>query len=374
MTERTVSRRNLVGGFLGGILGILAFGYLHPVALPFGCFFGAVIGWWHQEIRQSAMDSFHRGIATTQYAWNRFTTFVLTPTRKLREMRFDIGPCLKLLHFLLFAFVWILRRPSVCVQWLKAHPVNRAYATRTLAVLTHLALNALWVIPLVVYCVKAQGVAPKESAMQLLYVFGGFVLVPVVAIFPPLMYALDEVTPKMRKFYLVWERYAAIGLFRFFMRDLSNLFLSEISILLFMGGTLIWFTGIGGAFVLLVVAPVSVIVGAIKGIYEVSTRARHWLCFGTTVVVTALAAWVAHPYLNGDARVLWTVALLTGLASAVATEGLRRSLVWCFSASGRAQAMVSTTLGAQLAPSGRAFWRITTTVGDKFRDALPMST
>lgn len=137
MTERTVSRRNLVGGFWGGILGILALGYLHPIALPFGCFFGVVVGWWYQEIWQSTVDSFHCGIVRTQHAWNRFTTFVLTPTQKLREVRFDIGPCLKVCHFFLFAFVWLSRRPIAFVQWLKAHPMNRAYAMRTLAVLTN---------------------------------------------------------------------------------------------------------------------------------------------------------------------------------------------------------------------------------------------
>lgn len=374
MKERSVSRRNFVSAFEGGVLGILALGYLHPIALPFGCFFGVVVGWWYQEIWQSVTDSFRRGVAGTQHAWNRLTTFVLTPTRKLKEVRFDIGPYLKVFHFFVFAFVWVLRRPIVFIQWLLAHPVNRAYATRTLAVLTHLALNALWVVPLVVYCFKATNSAPNGSAMPLLYVMGGCILVPMLAMLVPPMRAFDfdEEIPKMRKFYLVWERYAASGPLRFFAKDLANLFLWEIFISLFAGGMLIWFTGIGGAFLLLVVAPISAMVGAIKGIYEVSMRAGHWLCFGTTVTVTALAAWVAHPYLN-DARVLWTVALFAGLGSAVATEGLRRSLVWFFSISERAQAMVSVTLGAQLAPSGRAFWRITTSVSDRFCNALPMS-
>jgi len=370
MKERTVLRRNFVGAFWGGVLGILAFGYLHPITLPFGCFFGVVVGWWYQEIWQSVIDSFRCGVVRIQHAWNQFMTFLLTPTCKLKEVRFDIGPYLKVFHFFVFSFVWLLRRPIAFIQWLQAHPVNRAYATRTLAVLTHLALNALWVIPLGVYCFK-DVILPKDSAMPLLYICGFlFVLLPVI--FTPLfMYELDEKTPKMRKFYLVWEQYAASGSFRFFAKDLANLFLYEISMFLLVGGMLVWFTGIGGIFLIFVVAPISVMVGVAKGIYEVSTRAGHWLCFGTTIVVTALTAWATHPYLD-DARVLWTVALFSGLASAVATEGLRRSLVWFFSISERAQATVSATLGEQLAPSGRAFWRITTTVCDRFRYSLPM--
>ncbi|MDP3795396.1 MAG: hypothetical protein Q8R13_05785 [bacterium] len=371
MKERTVSRRNFVGAFWGGVLGILAFGYLHPVALPFGCFFGAVVGWWYQEIWQSVADSFRRGVVRTQHAWNRFTTFVLTPTHKLKEVRFDIGPYLKVLHFFVFAFVWILRRPIAFVRLLWSHPMNRALMVRSLAATGFVGLTALWAIPFATWCFTTAGAVPKDSPLILLLVLSGIFVPLVAAIYPIALDLAVEDTSSWRGFYRNWERYASRGAMYFFARDLVNFFRCQISIALFLGGAAIWFTGIGGAFVFLVVAPISAMVGAVKGFYEFSTKAGHWLCFGTTVVVTAFIAWIAHPYLN-DARALWIVALLAGLASAGATECLRRSLVWFFSFSERARAIASATLGAQLAPSGRAFWRITKQVGDKFNNALPV--
>lgn len=329
MKDRTVSRRNFVGAFWGGILGILAFGYLHPVALPFGCFFGVVVGWWYQEVWQSVTDSFRRGVAGTQHAWNRFMTFV--------------------------------QRPAVLVQWM-TRQVNRWYITRTLAVLAHLALNALWVVPLCNYCFNA---SLKGDIVSLLYILSLTFIIPVLVmilvILLPIMYISHEKRQK--------AGYVAIGPFRFLARDFVNLFRIEISMFLLMVGILIWFIGVGGAFLLLVAAPISVIVGVVKGIYEVSTRAGHWLCFGTTIIVTALAAWIAYPYLN-DARALWTVALFAGLTSALVTEGLRRSLIWFFSISERARTIALATIYSQLAPSRRTFWQITRTAGNRFRDAL----
>jgi len=358
MKGRTVSTRNLIGAFLGGALGILAFGYLHPAVLPFGCLFGVVVGWWYEEIWKSITDSVSRGIAGTRHAWSRFTTFTHTPVKKLS---IDIGPGLTILHFFVCAFVWFLSRPIAFIRWLRAHPINRAYAIRTLAVLSYFALNILAIVSLAFATISKDSVV-----MPLLFMIGG-----IGFLLGPLGYLIsDEETLKMRKFYLVWERYSASGPFWFFIKDLVNIFRYEISSILATCGTLIWFFGIGGAFLLLVVIPISVAVGAIKGIYEVSMRAGHWLCFGTTVVVTALTAWIAYPYLN-DVRVLWIAALFAGLASAVVTEGLRYSLVWFFSISERTQAVVSETLWEKLTPSGCVFLRITTTVGNKFLNVLP---
>ena len=370
MKERSVSKRNFVGAFLGGILGILALGYLHPAVLPFGCFFGVVVGWWYQEIWQSVTESVRRGVTKTWYAWKWFTIFALTPTRKLREVQFNIGPYLKVFHFFVFLFVWLLRRPTVFIKWLQAHQMNRAYAVRALAVFTHLASNALWAVPLVIYCFKVTSSAPKDSWMPLITMLI-IVIIPAFVVMTPIT-LWEENTPKMQKFYLMWEQYSAEGPGRLFLKDLTDLFRLEISFFLLVGGAFVWFTGIGGAFVLFVVVPISVAVGTVKGIYRVSTKAGHWLCFGTTTVVTAIVAWMTYPYLN-DARILWIIALTAGLTSAIATEAIRRSLVLIFSNSKRASAVAINTLGSQLLSSGRMFWKITMLVNDKFRSVLPMS-
>jgi hypothetical protein len=78
-----------------------------------------------------------------------------------------------------------------------------------------------------------------------------------------------------------------------------------------------------------------------------------------------------HSYF-GDVRVLWVVALLTGVVSAGATEGLRRGFVLLFKTNRPARFVALVPLGKQLQPGGRLFWRTSTSVGDWFTKFLPM--
>ena len=50
----TFGKRNFLGGFVGGILGILACAFIHPATLPFGCLLGVVSGFWYREIWEKA--------------------------------------------------------------------------------------------------------------------------------------------------------------------------------------------------------------------------------------------------------------------------------------------------------------------------------
>lgn len=53
-----ITRRNLLGGFLGGLFGILMFGYFHWGGLPLGCLLGVIIGWYHYELGVSVLSVF----------------------------------------------------------------------------------------------------------------------------------------------------------------------------------------------------------------------------------------------------------------------------------------------------------------------------
>ncbi|MFA6215963.1 MAG: hypothetical protein WC768_05330 [Patescibacteria group bacterium] len=336
MKERTVSQRNFLGAFLGGVLGILTLGYVHVIVLPLGCFLGAVVGWWYQEIWQSVIASCHRGVASRR-AWDQSKTGV---------------------RIIVLALVWLARRPTALIRWWRAHPMNRAYTIRTLVALTHLALNFT-----LFYCGKAVVsilYTDDDVGMSVLV----FLLITIPVLFAQFAY-LEDKTPAMRKFYLIFESYTARGPLRFFARDLAFLFLFEMVASV----VLAWFAVIGGLFLIFVIVPTAAVVGAVKGIYQVSMRAGHWLCFGTTVVVTALTAWIVSPYLN-DARILWIVALFAGLASAIVTEGFYRLLAH----SERAQTIITATLKYQLASRCHAFMRITTIFGtivsDRFRGAF----
>jgi hypothetical protein len=369
MKKRTASQRNFIGAFLGGILGILAFGYLHPVVLPFGCFFGVIIGWWYREIWQSIADTVPQSITRMKRFWSRFIIFILTPAKHLKKLKFDLSPEAKFVHFVLFSVVWLVRRPIFFVRWLRTHQMNCVYILRTFSIILYAVLNALWAIPFVICWFKAIDGAPRESVMPFLFMLGVMAIAAVITV-GPFVFLPGSYMPRMQKFYHDWENYAKYGPLRFFLKDLTGFFLCEISTFLFLAGVLIWFTSAGGIFVVLVVTPISVLIGAVKAIFRVVTKKGHWLCFGVTVVITGFSAWLTNPYFD-NVRILWAVALLTGIASGIATEAVRRFLVWFFKINKKAYKLVITPLAKSLTPSGQLFWRITVKAGKKFSEALP---
>jgi hypothetical protein len=83
MTNRSYTSRNLLGGFFGGILGILAFALIHPSLLPAGCLLGVVIGFWYQEIWINAKADYVRTCTRWETAYEKT---VLLPYARLRAL------------------------------------------------------------------------------------------------------------------------------------------------------------------------------------------------------------------------------------------------------------------------------------------------
>ncbi|MDB5189544.1 MAG: hypothetical protein JWL82_501 [Parcubacteria group bacterium] len=378
MKERTISQRNLLGAFVGGVLGILAFGFLNALLLPVGVFAGVIGGWWYQEIWAYTADSYSTGVERTKAAWERvalIATPTLTLVRRLKERKFDPGPALRVMGIFFFPLLWLLRRPMAFALWLQ-HPVARAYMVRVFATLTYYGLNALWVVPTMVWLCRTYApldhsptwmVPPLMLGILFTFVAGMSVLMT------PMMFIAeggDTTAMQMRLFYRTWTRYASQGSIGFFFTELFRIFQAGFTMTAMMTGGLAWFMGLGGIF-LVVVGTISAAVGFVKGVYQVSTRAGHWLCFGTTLTTTAISGVVFHSSF-GDIRILWFVALLTGLFSAGATEGLRRGFVLFFKTNRSARAIALVPLGKQLQPGGSLFWRTSTSVGDWFIGFLPM--
>jgi hypothetical protein len=67
----TLRMRNFVGGFFGGIIGILACWYIHPSATPLGII-GAILGFWPMEIVQKT-------ISFSGAAWSFFRNGTFVP-------------------------------------------------------------------------------------------------------------------------------------------------------------------------------------------------------------------------------------------------------------------------------------------------------
>lgn len=383
MKERTISQRNLLGAFVGGVLGILAFGFLNAILLPVGVFAGVIGGWWYQEIWSATTHSFHEGVAKAR----ALGVFLFTPVRQLSEWRKelwkdtdDLGrvflPIVAFLAWLITPLIWLLRRPAVMVMWVRAHPVNRAYLVRVATLLLFYAMNAM-IIGLLAFLLyrSAEGFDFNRDVRGIPIAFGGLLLfcISIVSLMAPMLFWSSNSERKldqMRHFYRTWERYSSMGVVRFYVSELWFMAKAWFSMVAWLVACIAWFCGLGAAF-LAIVAVTSAAIGFVKGVYQVSTQAGHWLCFGATLTTTIISAMLFHNSF-GDVRVLWTVALLTGVASAGVTEGLRRGFILLFKTNRPARAIALVSLGKQLQPGGRLFWRTSTSVGDWFIKFLPV--
>lgn len=378
MKERTISQRNLLGAFVGGVLGILAFGFFNAILLPFGVFAGVIGGWWYQEIWAATTHGFFEGVAKTK----AFGAFLFTPVHRLRDWRADMKRNIDDLDILYYVgllaipFIWLLRRPGALVMWARAHPVNRAYLVRVATLPVFYAMNVAVIGFFALLLVRsAQGFDFNHDVRGLPIIFGGIFLfcIGIISLMAPMMFWMndsDRKLDKMRSFYRTWERYSSMGIARFYVSELWFMARSWFSAVAWLVACIVWFCGLGAVF-LAIVATVSAAIGLVKGVYQVSTQAGHWLCFGATLTTTVISAAVFHGSF-GDPRAVWVVALLTGVASAGITEGLRRGFVLLFKSNRPARAVALVSLGKQLRPGGRLFWRISTIAGDWFIKLLPV--
>lgn len=379
MKGRTVTQRNLLGAFVGGVLGILAFGYFSVFLLPFGVFAGVIGGWWYEEIWQHIVDGIKSGLKTTLLVrdelvrrWNTLVTFLFTPHRRQKEMRFDPGPALAAVGFLLFPLIWLTRR----VGWAKEHPVNKAYLVRWAVTLANYMLSGFVLFWAARWIIDAGNSAEHlhRTNGQIFWIgLAPVGLMALLTLVSPLFWdenGDDTSLDKMRRFYSTWSRYASKGPLGFFASELLWLVTVEYTSMAWMLGGLAWFIGAGGIFVAIVTI-LSAGIGLVKGVYHVVTRAGHWLCFGVTLATTIVAAWLGYRYFS-DARILWATALATGILSAVGTEALRRALVWGFQTYRPARAVALVPIGKQLRPETKLFLQISASVGEWFYGLLPM--
>jgi hypothetical protein len=330
MKSRTVTQRNLAGGFLGGMFGMLAFGYLNTGMLPVGCLLGVVIGWWYEVIGQAITNSTMLGVVKVKHGWQ----IVLgSPIRKLSEIEVSFSPATRFLGNIVAALLVILSLPLLWVaplarfyRWLRARRTRRWVAIRVVATLLFFALNCLWAIPAwqnVLTFEKAE----KGSATELfvtLNFFGTLMSTIILSMLPPIFAFIDR---RRDDNYRSYSYFCMHSTTRSVLNELRTLFYMEVLVVLMVGLMLAWFGVAGMAFVIIFIVPIAAVIGLAKGVYVAATRAGHWLCFGVTLVVTALSAWLVPPHIGDNPYILWIVAMATGALSGIATEGVRRLLV-----------------------------------------------
>ncbi len=384
--QRSVTSRNFLGSFLGGFLGMLAFGYIHAALLPFGVAFGVIIGWWYEDILAVISDSYRRSVRFGKSCWNFLASSAMRPVQVLRQLKgkFDIEHRIFIIPIacLIAALAWIFGRPVAFYRWLRAHQMNQAYSLRAAAVIAFLGLTALWLLPLVVWLIpetmgggtdpmtgKPIPVRPTNWGEYVFAAFFSFVLVGMLPVV-----GLAASVEGRRGFYRTWERYSAKGIVRFFLQELAAIFHIQLLMFLALSAAVLYWTGLGLLFTALVVAPLIMFICAVRGIYQIAMCKGHWLCLSVTMAVTAVSAWTFSPYI-GNSFALWSAAFLTGIASAIATEATRRGVAWLFTETkkGREYAgtEVRTFLKARLTPGWELILRGSEAIASGVQNLTP---
>jgi hypothetical protein len=148
-TNRTV--RNLIGAFIGGVLGFMTCYYVSLAIMPFSCLIGVVLGFRHDKLiadyNRSLLISrrFLMACLNRLENWkNRTTAYIKMPAEHLGRLNSLIPKDWGLGRHIVRGLAWFASLPLLFAAWLRKHPMNRA---NTLTVLTvPLIIMMLWKI------------------------------------------------------------------------------------------------------------------------------------------------------------------------------------------------------------------------------------
>ncbi len=328
MKTRSVMSRNVMGGFLGGMIGILAFSW-NSFLMPVGCFIGVLFGYWFQEIIDLVIDFpkriFRRFSLIRRWlsgVSNEFIKEITKTTVWFPEWLFYKA----ILWFRVLCVnpvVWFFGWLSRVWKFLTdSHPMNTAYVLQGIAVFIVTAMccsGAVWFW----YAADMQHIDNNSfMILPFMTVVLSSIMVPVSLLCSVVNVDTDDISLKMRHFYKVYGRIEKLGKTIFFIRELLVCTGYAVFILLVAFGSMC-------AVVMLPVAVILfmcciVILGFFRALYIVAHYEGHWLCFGVTLITTTIMALSTQDILSGV--MLWIVALATGCLSGVCSEMVRRGI------------------------------------------------
>lgn len=311
MKTRSITSRNLAGGFLGGVLGIFSFKLIYPLFLPLGCIIGVIGGYLYQEI--------------WQYLCQIWKGILKEPANEIDENK-STSVIMQQAKIILRHILTIAGNISG-YAWLKADPINRAYSIKWLIT----SILAITYIPVMYYIfhffLRLNFLVQLDKENQA--IIGS---VYAACVFVPLLLTLVVINVKQDKnlsgclrtssYYLECSRYSR-GILRyareevwFFVRTVSALFAMLII-------NLGYFLLLGGLFMVIIFLPALILIISLKGIYQITREAKPWICLCITLAITITSAHYAKFYMD-DTIWLWLIALMTGTLSGLTSEGMRR--------------------------------------------------
>lgn len=291
---RSVTSRHFFGGFVGGILGILAFHFVAAVALPVGCFAGVVLGFWYQEL----------GIAVAK-EWREFCA---STEKSASEPVHPIDTAKWIQMWATICGVGVCIIASVC------------------------ALPALYALGMF------------EDALIIFpcaFLLGGAFLGWAGCVAEQ---SFDETIPgiyNMNRYYKLLALYTNRGGTYLFARGFTLALLAPFAMFL------IFMMAIA-ALVLCVVtavpvcATVSLVFATMRQVYKIAMGPGHWLCVGVTVAVTGATAYLMNDSMTDSG--VWLAALVAGTLSGAASVYAHRGLGWVLERSPRAAHFMAKTV------------------------------
>jgi len=391
MKKRSISHRNLLGGFCGGILGILLFSLIHPMVSPLGVIIGVVSGYWYQEIWVSIKQEWAKTAnkykslvsAVVQFpntALVRICKGSTVAGKKLfsKSLAF-ISSIYSFLQYLGRVFNWKSVNKIIWIifniftfgipSWLGKHPINRAYFTRFLAFTSFLCFNGL-----IIYFVITEAGLGKflqndyvvKQSVPMNTVIAFFTVLLLVFALITIMVGINEIstmseqTPsgeddpltKMRRFYQVWSEFSKKGPILLFLSSfgrmsMTQLWITTLLLMYALHGL------VAGAIVLIFsTIPLFLLIGTLKVVYKFTRRPNHWLCVGITLITTLAFGFMTSGYIT-DTLTLWIIALTTGVISGIATELARKAMSFVFK--GKLKELALTEIMVKVNPAWKFF-------------------
>lgn len=332
----TLTVRNIIGAFVGGVAGILTCYYASLTLMPFGCLIGVVLGFWHDKLftdyrRYLAIAGhFLVGCKEKVTRWKDHTmSYLKMPGDHLRRLNAKIPRNWGIGRHVVRGIIWFISLPLLFVAWLRRHPMNRA---NTLTVLTvPVIFFALWKFGYLALALPGDNsiLAQKDPPVWLGCVgIGLLVSTPFIILGPVLLLAMRG-DGGMEGFYRQYSRYSRYGPIGWVIYELKN------SLMMFAYAFIMMEIMLAGIVCLLglIIATIAIIVTVVipaRVFWRCVQLPGHWFCFGMTVIAT-LVTWSSLRGHILNPAVAWTVALVNGIVAAIATEVLRRAYGWLVS-------------------------------------------
>jgi len=355
--ERSDIHKNLLGGLLGGMLGLVVISYLQWLALGWGPIYhwlvtalvmvsGTIIGWWYEDVGAILVSCYRQA---KKYG-NLFKARLYTCYKVCSE-------------YLAPSFAFLFKWPITLVQWFKKHPMNRAYVMTSLALIFFcmlvyfggfLVISNTWTTTTdntYSYWGYTASTIPTPTSLHLL---SSVVIMQLISM--PVFFSMAAKSNVLKNYYKNYESYSHQGAIVFFFSQTAKYFLVAIKTYGCLLGAILYFAGLGPILATFVLVPLIFIALLAKGLAEIALRPGHWPCLVVVCIMVPVSALVFAPYLNPvtvsnpatQHMVIWGIGLLVGIACGVLAEALRRLLAWSFQGTKQGQKFSTADFADQL--------------------------